>query len=68
MPTRTPRLPLRDLIDQHKDAEHPFGFDEFVKFMQMEKRPSLTSLKQVYGKNYATIKKWVERWEEEKGK
>ena len=64
--TNTPRYPLRDLIDREKDLQNGYGYDDFVRMLNIKpKPPSWTSMSRMFNRNVRTIIRWAERFEEE---
>jgi hypothetical protein len=57
---------LRELVERDLAGQNGFGYEDFVKIAAVKKRPSYTSVARIFNRDSRTIKKWFERYEEEK--
>lgn len=49
---------LRRHIDDGKDRQNGYGYDDFVRMMTVPQKPSYTSIGHLFNKDGQTIKKW----------
>lgn len=57
---------LKELVDRDIENQNGFGYKDFIRIAAVDERPSYTSVARIFNRNTRTIKKWFERYEEEK--
>jgi hypothetical protein len=60
---------LKKHIDAGKDTQNGYGYDDFVRMMTVPRKPTYSSVGDLFNKDGQTIKKWwMQYLLEQKGK